>query len=186
MDPRIVVNGLTGERIVFGDYGTEDGMDYLDIAEVTLEPGEEGPPLHAHLLGDEEFEVSAGQLGVRVDGEEYVLTVGERLTVPRGAVHEWWNAGDETVRLRGRLWNPGRFEESLTTIFALVNHGQVTARGMPKLLDGAVWIAEYGDEYEASFMPGPVRWVLATVVAPVARALGHHVPIEYVEPPTAV
>lgn len=186
MDPRVVVNGLTGERIVFGDYGTEDGIEYLEIVEGGLGPGEDGPPAHAHLVSEEVIEVVAGRLGVRVDGEEAVLGPGEAVSVEPGAVHEWWNAGDDTLRMRGRVWNPGRFEEALTTVFALVNHGRATARGTPRPLDGAVWIAAYGDEYEASFIPKPIRWIAATLLAPLARTLGHHVPVEYVEPGPAV
>lgn len=154
--------------------------------EVSLPADSAGPPEHRHLLGDERIEVADGRLGIRVDDEEHVLEAGEATTVPKGARHTWWNAGDTTVVTGGELRDPGRFEEALTTFFALVNDGKVDARGRPGLLQASVWLAEYRHEYDPSFLPAPAKWIAFHLLAPLGRALGYRLVHEYVEPGDAV
>lgn len=182
MDQRIIVNGQTNERVVFGEYGTDAEGEYLWIDEVSLPAGSQGPPEHRHLRGEERFEVVEGKLGIRVDGQEFVLGPGETATVPAGARHTWFNAGDTTVVGRGELREPGRFEELLTTVFTLMNTGRVNRRGQPGLIQGSVTLAEYREEYDPAYLPRPVKWVALNLLAPLGRTLGYEAVHEYVPP----
>jgi mannose-6-phosphate isomerase-like protein (cupin superfamily) len=184
MEPRIVVNGVTGERIVFGEYGADGEGTFLRLDEFSLPAGSAGPEEHRHLLGDERFEVVEGRLGIRIDDEEFVLGPGESTTVPAGARHVWWNADDTTVVGRGELRNPGRIEEMITTFFALANRGTGGRNGQPGLLQSAVVLAEYAEEYDLSTLPRPVKLLVISVLAPLGRALGHPVVVPYVPPST--
>ncbi len=184
MEQRIIVNGVTGEQLVFGEYGTDKNGTFLRFDEVSLPADRAGPEEHRHLLGDEYFEVVEGRLGIRIDGEASVLEPGESTTVPAGTRHMWWNAGDTTVVGRGELRNPGRFEELVTTFFALGNRGMVGRNGEPGLLQTAVVLAEYADEYDPAFLPRPVKFLLNYVVAPLGRALGYPVVVPYAPPST--
>ncbi|HYF27798.1 MAG TPA: cupin domain-containing protein [Baekduia sp.] len=78
------------------------------VVDVTYAPGGSPPPAHRHPAQDERFEIAAGELHVRVDGEERVLRAGDVLEVPRGTVHAFWNAGDEEVRARWETAPAGR------------------------------------------------------------------------------
>lgn len=186
MKPRTITNGYSDECVVFGAYGTDDDGEYLRIDEVTLPPGRDGPPVHRHLRGDERFEVLAGRLGLRLEDEEYILSPGEEMTVPRGAHHTWFNAGETTVVVRGELRNPGGFEELLTTIFSLINQGKVDAEGQPGLLQGSVVLAAYRGEYDAAWLPRPVKWLALNLLAPLGRAIGYRPVHEYVPPVSEV
>lgn len=66
--------------------------------EVATPPGVPGPPPHHHEDADECFHVIAGRLGVMVDGEWTALGPGERVDIPRGAVHTFRNDGREEAR----------------------------------------------------------------------------------------
>jgi mannose-6-phosphate isomerase-like protein (cupin superfamily) len=58
----------------------------------------EPPPKHFYPAQDEHFEVLAGAIQVRVDGEERSLGVGEEIDIPRGAAHQIWNPAREPAR----------------------------------------------------------------------------------------
>src|SRR5436305_15182063 len=61
-------------------------------------PGGSPPPAHLHPDQDERFVVHGGRLRAVIDGAEHVLAPGDTLEVPRGAVHQMWNDGDEPAR----------------------------------------------------------------------------------------
>lgn len=184
MKQRVVVNGITGEQIVFGEYGTDEDGTFLRLDEFSLPADSAGPEEHRHPSGDESFEVLEGRLGIRIDDEEFVLGPGESTTVPAGARHMWWNAGDTTVVGRGELRNPGRIEAMITTFFALGNRGMVGQNGEPSLLQSAVVLAEYTEEYDPSFLPRSVKFLLLYVLAPLGRALGYPAVLPYAPPST--
>lgn len=184
MKRRTIINGITGERIVFGDYGADEDGTFLRFDEVSLPVDSTGPEEHRHPLGDERFEVIEGRLGIRIDGDEVVLEPGDSITVPAGARHTWWNAGDTTVVGRGELRNPGRIEEMITTFFALANRGTGGRNGQPGLLQSAVVLAEYTEEYDLSVLPRPAKLLVIYVLAPLGRVLGYPAVVPYVPPST--
>ena len=86
----------TGERITFlEDSETTEGERLL--MEVSLTPNGKGPGPHVHHHQTESFEVIDGVLGVQIGKERNEFRAGERIIVPAGTVHDWWNAGEDTV-----------------------------------------------------------------------------------------
>src|SRR5688572_3854566 len=78
------------------------------------------PPKHYHPAQDEHFEVRSGRLRVRVDGAERELGPGDAIGIPRGAVHQMWNAGDEEARALWQTRPAGRTREWFETIDSLL------------------------------------------------------------------
>ena len=68
------------------------------VAEVATPVGVPGPPPHHHEDCAEFFFVTAGRLGVMVDGEWSSLVPGDHVEIPRGVVHSFRNEGDEETR----------------------------------------------------------------------------------------
>jgi quercetin dioxygenase-like cupin family protein len=66
-----------------------------EALEVEAEYGPHGspPPKHRHPAQGEHFQVLEGTLRARVDGIEHELGPGERIEIPRGAVHQMWHSG---------------------------------------------------------------------------------------------
>jgi quercetin dioxygenase-like cupin family protein len=60
------------------------------------------PPKHFHPDQDEHFEVLAGRLRVRVDGDERELGLGEEIDIPRRRVHQMWNPALAALAAIGR------------------------------------------------------------------------------------
>jgi mannose-6-phosphate isomerase-like protein (cupin superfamily) len=77
--------------------------------EVATPVGVPGPPPHFHEDCAEVFYVTAGRLGVMMDGEWSSLGVGERAEVPHGVVHTFRNDGNEEVRVI-TIFEPAGFE----------------------------------------------------------------------------
>jgi len=59
------------------------------------------------------------------------------------------------------------------TLFGLGRDGKTDEEGSPGLLQGAVMLEEYGDEYRLARPPLPVQTALVAVLAPIGRLLGY-------------
>lgn len=130
--------------------------------EVTYGPGSGRPPAHLHPHQDESFEVLSGTIGVRIEGEERVHGPGDAFEVPRGAVHQMWNPGDEPVQARWQTSPRGRTEEWFRALDALQREGRVGKNGMPGPLAFGAYLTEYSDVIRLAGPPQPVlRSVLA-------------------------
>jgi mannose-6-phosphate isomerase-like protein (cupin superfamily) len=141
--------------------------------QVTYAPAGDPPPAHFHPKQDERFEVLAGELHVRLDGEERVLRVGDTLDVPRGTVHSMWNPGEEPVRAIWETTPGGRTLDWFRTIDALHREGRVAKNGMPGPLAFAVLLNEYDDVFRLAAGPRPVIRPALAALAIVGRLRGY-------------
>ena len=130
--------------------------------EVRYEPGGKPPPKHFHPHQDEHFEVLTGTLSFRVDGDERTLAAGETIDIPRGKVHQVWNAGGEPASatwitrpaLRTRQW----FE----AIDGLHREGRAGPATFAPLL------AEYDDVFQLAVAPRPLTRAAVRAIGAIA------------------
>jgi quercetin dioxygenase-like cupin family protein len=78
------------------------------VVETAYVPHSPEPPAHSHPSQDERFEILAGAVRVRIDGTEQDAATGETIDIPRTAVHQMWNPGDEEARVRWTTTPGGR------------------------------------------------------------------------------
>jgi quercetin dioxygenase-like cupin family protein len=129
--------------------------------EGTWGPDGTPPPKHFHPAQDERFEVLEGVLTARVDGVERELRAGDALDVPRGAVHQMWNAGDVPVRALWRTSPAGRTAEWFAAIDGVRRSGRVDGNGMPGPLAFGVYLTEYRDVFRLAGPQPLLRPLLA-------------------------
>ena len=141
----------------------EHGPELLEV-EGEWGPGGRPPPKHFHPGQDERFEVLDGTLWARVDGAEHRLSPGDVLDVPRGAVHQMWNAADVPARAVWRTSPAGRTYEWFGALDGLLRSERVGRNGMPSPLAFGAYLEEYGDVIR---LAGPQPLVRGAV-----RALG--------------
>lgn len=135
-------------------------------AEVTYGPGGEPPPAHLHPNQDESFEVLAGVVRLRLDGEERSYGPGEAFEVPRGAAHQMWNPSHEPARAIWQTRPRGRTEDWFRALDRLQRSGRVDKDGMPGPLAMGVLLTHYRDVFRLSAGPQAlVRAVLAALGA---------------------
>ena len=87
----------TGERLTIRRTGRDTGGESL-VVEGTVPPGQTRPAVHAHPGREERFQVLRGTVGYRIGRATGVARAGERLTVPSGALHRFWNAGPDEAQ----------------------------------------------------------------------------------------
>lgn len=168
-------NPVTGERAVVR-VGEESGGE-LAIADLYVAKGGAVAGEHVHPDIEEVFTVVSGRVGFRLDGREDVADPGDRLVVPPGMRHYWWNAGDEEahviVELRGETALLQGFTTMLANIFGLARDGRTDAKGRPNILQASLTMPRFDDVIRFTEPPRVVQRVLFGVLAPVARLLGY-------------
>src|SRR5882724_5574857 len=91
-----IENPVTGERIVFRQTSRETGGEAV-VIETYVKPNGFVAAAHVHPSQEERFQVLRGSVGFRVGCKKIVAGPGQRLTVPPGTPHKFWNAGEETA-----------------------------------------------------------------------------------------
>lgn len=168
----VIGNPVTGERAVVR-LGTEETGGRRLVADLYVRPGGAVVTEHVHPTIEEWFTVVSGRVGFRLDGRESVAGPGERLYVPAGTAHDWWNAGEEEAHVVVDIRPGARFEEGVLTMFGLARDGKTNAKGMPNPLQLAVFAREFRDVMYLSRPPRIVQKLLFGALAPVARLLGY-------------
>jgi quercetin dioxygenase-like cupin family protein len=165
-------NPITGERAVVR-VGTEETGGELLVADVYVRPGGAVAGEHVHPVIEESFTVVSGRVGFRLDGRESIAEPGERLRVPAGVAHDWWNAGEEEAHVVVEVSPAARFEEAIANTFGLAQDGKTDAKGMPNLLQLALLAREFEDVLYFTSPPRAVQRLLFGALAPIARLLGY-------------
>jgi quercetin dioxygenase-like cupin family protein len=160
-------NPVTGERMEV----LHASPERLEI-DFRIGSGGAVPLEHTHPEFDEAFTVLAGELTLRLDGQELVARPGERHVIERGVSHAWWNAGEEEVRILGEITPPGRFSEMIGTMFQLARDGETDDQGRPGLLQLALTVPEFEDTAQIAKPPRAVQRLVFGLLAPIARLRG--------------
>src|SRR5215204_1825325 len=165
-------NPVSGERITFRKTAADTGGELLEI-DLELTPDGHVPGKHVHPQQEERFEVLSGTMKFRKRWRTVVAEAGDVVTVPAGVSHRFENAGDETARVRVQVRPALDMERLFETTVALAHEGRTTSAGLPKPLDLALFVREFGDEVQGAFPP---VWIQRAALAPlawVARRRGH-------------
>jgi quercetin dioxygenase-like cupin family protein len=168
----VIENPVTGERVVVR-VGTADSGGDLMAIDGYIKPGGAVTGEHVHPAIDEDFTVLRGRVGFRIDGRESIAEPGKRLHVPAGTEHDWWNAGEEEAHVRVEIRPGARFEEMALNLFGLAQDGKTNSRGMPNLLQAAIFAREFSDVLYFTKPPLWVQRLLFGALAGVARVLGY-------------
>jgi quercetin dioxygenase-like cupin family protein len=168
----VIENPVTGERVVIR-IGTEETGGELLVVDLYVQPGGAVMGEHVHSGIEERFTVLRGQVGFRLSGREAVAALGEKLIAPAGMPHDWWNAGPEEALVRIEIRPAARFEAMILNAFGLAQEGKVNRKGMPNLLQLAVFAREFDDVIRFTHPPRVVQRVLFGLLAPIARLLGY-------------
>jgi quercetin dioxygenase-like cupin family protein len=169
----VIENPVTGERAVVR-IGTEETGGELLVVDLHIRPGGAVMGEHTHPTIQERYTVVRGQVGFRLMGGTIIAESGMSLFVPPDMPHDWWNAGSEEAVIRVEVQPAARFEEMIQNAFGLARDGRVNARGMPNLLQMAVFAREFADVVRFSRPPRVVQRLLFGLLAPLARMLGYH------------
>ncbi|HEX3589035.1 MAG TPA: cupin domain-containing protein [Pseudonocardiaceae bacterium] len=146
--------------------------DLLEM-EATYASAGHPPPRHWHPSQDEHFEVLSGSVRVTAGEVDRVLTAGERIDIPHGTVHQFWNESTEPATVRWLVRPAGRSVDWFTSIDALQRTGRVGRDGMPGILAFAVFLTEYRDVFRLATPAAPLVRAALALLARLGRLCGY-------------
>ena len=91
-----LINPKAGTKTVFTATAASTDGEFVEI-EMTYPPNSSPPPLHLHPSQDETFTVLAGSMQGVSGEDEFTISVGEVLEVPRGTPHKMQATADGAV-----------------------------------------------------------------------------------------
>ena len=167
-----IENSVTGERIVFRKTSRETNGAAV-VTETFVQPNGFVAAAHVHPSQEERFEVLSGSVGFKIGRKKLVAGPGQRLTVPAGTPHRFWNAGDDVAHFVCEVRPALQFESLLETMFALAEDGKTNRKGMPNPLRLAVIANAHFDTVRLPFPPALVQRIALALGAPVGRLAGY-------------
>jgi mannose-6-phosphate isomerase-like protein (cupin superfamily) len=161
---------LVGHEFSFSEHTFRVLKSARDTADGSLRFDYSAPPLanvseHVHRFQEEKTEVVSGTLGMRVGGQELLLTAGQKAVGPPGVPHAWWNPSEEEeVRFVSEI-RPGlEVETFFETLLGLARDGK-TIGPVPR---NPLQLAVLADEVASWLVLRPVEKVLFAPVAALA------------------
>ena len=161
---RVIVNPVSGERIVIRTGGADTGGRLL-VFDLFLPPAAHVPARHVHPAQAERFTVLAGRMRF-VRGRQTILAApGDTVLVPPGTPHWFGNAGPGRAHARVEVRPALRTEELLEASAAMAVTGRFFGTRLPRLSDLALFLLEFQRELAVPNVPASVARAL---VAPLA------------------
>jgi quercetin dioxygenase-like cupin family protein len=165
-------NPATGERGVVRVAPTEENGRTL-IADLFVQPGGAVVGAHWHPAIEEAFTVTRGQVQLRIGNQTSIAPLNQRVVIPAGVIHDWWNTGTEEAHVIVEVRPGDRFLAMIANLFGLAQDGKTNAKGLPNPLQ----LVLFGKEFEDVIVfTQPPRWLfnlLYWLLGPIARILGY-------------
>jgi hypothetical protein len=117
--------------------------------------------------------VLRGSVGFRIGRKKLLAGPGQRVTVPAGTPHRFWNAGEDVAHFVCEVRPALQFESLLETMFALAADGKTNRKGMPNPLRLAVIANAHFDTVRLPFPPALIQRIGLALGAPLGRLAGY-------------
>jgi quercetin dioxygenase-like cupin family protein len=167
-----IENPVTGERLVFRKTSRETGGQAV-VIETFVQPNGFVAAAHVHPSQEERFEVLRGSVGFRLGRKKLVAGPGQRITVPAGTPHKFWNAGDDEAHFVCEVRPALQFESLIETMFGLATDGKTNRKGMPNPLRLAVIANAHFDTVQLPFPPSFLQRAALALGAPMGKLCGY-------------
>jgi quercetin dioxygenase-like cupin family protein len=168
-----LIDLVRGQRIIFRRTAKETAGALVEV-EVFYQPTSLAPPAHSHPRQMERFEVRSGSITVRIDGLIHVYHEGETFCIPAGVVHEMWNGSGTEAHLLWQTQPALHSEDFFEIMWGLAQAGKTNRAGIPGLLQLAVILQHYRQEFRPARPTLPVQNIVFFLLAPLGRLCGYH------------
>jgi quercetin dioxygenase-like cupin family protein len=161
---RVIVNRVSGERIVIRTSGAQSGGRLLAF-DLFLPPGTHVPARHVHPIQAEQFSVVSGQMRFTLGRRTIVAGPGETVVVPCGTSHWFGNAGPGVAEVRVEVRPALRTEELLEASGAMA----VGVGRLPRPSDLARLLVEFQREIAVPDLPAFLARLVLVLLTWVGR-----------------
>lgn len=160
----------TGDSLRFIKTDEETQGKLLEV-EICYTARHRRPAPHYHPYQHEYFHVRTGAIAVDMNGTTQTYTEGESFDVPAGVVHTMWNAGSTDVVMRWQISPAMKTQQLFETIWSLGEDEKLGENMTPNLLQAAVLMQTYKDEFRLANPPRIVQVILFGILGPIGRLL---------------
>jgi hypothetical protein len=134
-------------------------------------PGGNLPITHYHPSQKETFQIIKGTFKVSLPGEIRILQKGERLVIPKGIPHRWWNeSASEPAEIKVTFEPALNTETFLEQFYGLSNDDKTKKDGTPNFLQLMTWVNEY--QVFIKEPPFLIQKLMGYILGGLARFLG--------------
>ena len=174
--PQTITNPRSGQRMIFRKTAEDTNGAFLEI-ESFNPPSDEKEPEHIHPKQESSAEVLSGFLHFSIDGKIQIVGPGEKITIPVGVRHFFWNEGPLEAHSIQYFYPAGTMDRFLKSYFALAKAGKLNKNGLPPLLVIARLGLKHQNDIRLVKPPWLMQKILYLALAPAGKILG--VPTEY-------
>ena len=162
---RVIVNPVSGERIVVRESGEQNGGQLLAF-DLYLPPGSHVPARHVHPGQEERFTVLEGQMRFRLGRRATILArPGDTIVVPVGTAHWFGNAGEDMAHALVEARPALRLEEAFESAATMSQVRYFPGTRLPRLSELALYMLEFRRELAVPDVP---EFLLRAALAPLA------------------
>ena len=159
-------------RLVFCQTGIETNGALLEM-EASYPPHSPQPPDHYHPRQAERFQVLQGTFRTNIGGVEKTFAVGDTFTVPANTNHWMHNISDTEGCLLWQVRPALQTQAFLEMMWGLEADGKTNANSVPNLLQLAVILKTYSNEFRATSPPYWIQRLLFGILAPIGQLFGY-------------
>lgn len=168
---KTITNQKTGQTFRFIKTAKDTGGALLEI-ESGFRAHSMEPPPHFHPYQSEDFIILEGELTVKMDGEIRTFKKGETFYIPANKIHSMWNRSSQQTIVNWQTKPAMQSEQLFETIVGLANDGQTDATGKPALLQAALTIPAFHNEFRLVNPPMLVQKIVFSILKPFALLSG--------------
>ena len=167
-----IENPVTGERLVFHKTSRETGGQAV-VFETFVQPNGFVAAAHVHPNQEERFEILRGSVGFKIGRKKLVAGPGQRLSIPAGTPHKFWNAGEDEAHFVCEVRPALQFEQLIETMFSLAADGKTNRKGMPNPFRLAPIANAHFDTVRLPGVPAALQKAALALGAPMGRLFGY-------------
>lgn len=168
---QVAINSETGDSYEFLETAKDTNGQHVAL-KATIKSKGQLVPNHFHVLQDEIFEVVSGKLTVMLNGETKVLTIGEKITLPKNISHNHYNNEDVPVCYIHTVSPALDFDFFIENIVGLASDGK-GKNGKFGLMQELVTLKYLDSKAFLADKPVVVQKLLMNTIAPIGRLMGY-------------
>jgi quercetin dioxygenase-like cupin family protein len=164
----------TGETFIFVKTGA-DTQGRLLVIDMEVAPGggAKAAPVHIHPHEEERFTITQGTMKVLLNGRESIHGVGDKIVIPAGDPHTWWNIGADELRFRLEFEAASKMEYLFESLCGLSQRGLIHENGQVSPLIMAIAITQYPGAMYIAGIPIWLQKGMFGVLAFIGRMVGY-------------